>query len=141
MNMTDEAIADFLTQPNRHAIVGTNRRDGAPQLSPVWYVFENGTMFISIPEGSVKHRNLLRDPRVSVCVDGGRQDVRAVMLYGTVVIKHGDEPVTQEMEWRIIRAYYPAEDAAHQYYESVKDTPSVLLILTPERVVSQDYND
>ena len=139
--MTREAIDEFLTTPNRHAIVGTNRRDGAPQLSPVWYIYENGTMYISVPEGSAKHRNLQRDPRVSICVDGGRQDVRAVMLYGAVEIKERNDARTQEMRLRIIRAYYPAEDAARRYYETIEDTPSVLLILTPEKIVSQDYND
>ena len=141
MSMTRHAIDDFLMTPNLHAIVGTNRRGGAPQLTPVWYIYENGTMYISVPEGSAKHRNLQRDPRVAICVDGGRQDVRAVMLYGSVEIKSRDDAMTQEMRWRIVRAYYPTEDAARQYYETIEDTPSVLLVLTPEKTVSQDYND
>ena len=139
--MTRHAIDDFLMTPNLHAIVGTNRRGGAPQLTPVWYIYENGTMYISVPEGSAKHRNLQRDPRVAICVDGGRQDVRAVMLYGSVEIKSRDDAMTREMRWRIVRAYYPTEDAARQYYETIEDTPSVLLVLTPEKTVSQDYND
>lgn len=139
--MTPEAIDEFLSAPNRHAILGTNRRDGPPQLSPVWYIYEKSTMYISVAEASVKHQNLARDPRVAVCVDGGRRDVRAVMLYGAVEIKNTDEAITQEMRWRIIRAYYPSEDAALVYYESIRDRPSVLLIFTPETIVSQDYND
>ena len=141
MSMTPEAVTEFLNTPNRHAIVGTNRRDGAPQLSPVWYVYEDEKIYISVPEGSAKHRNLVRDPRVAVCVDGGRQDVRTVMIYGTVQIKDRDDALTQDMRWRIIRAYYPTEEKARRYYETLEDTPSVLLVVTPEKVVSQDYND
>lgn len=139
--MDAKTIEDFLTTPNRHAIVGTNRRDRAPHLSPVWYVYDGGTMYVSIREGCVKHRNLQRDPSISVCVDGGRQDVRTVTLYGTAEIKSADDPSVEEMRWRIIRAYYPTDEAARAYYESVRDMPTVLIALKPEKVSTQDFND
>ena len=139
--MDAKTVEDFLTAPNRHAIVGTNRREGPPHLSPVWYVYDGGVMYVSIRDGCVKHRNLQRDPRISVCIDGGRRDVRTVTLYGRAEIKSGDDPLTEKMRWRIIRAYYPTDEAARAYYESVRDMPSVLLVLKPDKVSSQDFND
>ena len=135
--MTPEAIDAFVKTPNLHAIVGTNRRDGAPQLSPVWYVYEDGVLYFQIIEGSAKHRNMERDPRISVCVDGGRADVRTVVFYGTAELRPGSD----EMSYRIIRAYYPTDEEAQAYYDSLEGQKSKLVVLAPDRIVSQDYND
>ncbi|MDQ7010373.1 MAG: PPOX class F420-dependent oxidoreductase [Mariprofundaceae bacterium] len=129
----------FLSAP-RHAIVGTNRADGPPQLSPVWYLYEDGKLYISVGAGTAKHRNLQRDPRISICVDGCHPDGRAVMIYGTTqIVKHGD-PLQQAMRWRIIRHYYEDEAAARQYAEPTQHLQSVLLIVTPEKIITQDFN-
>ncbi|HSF14889.1 MAG TPA: pyridoxamine 5'-phosphate oxidase family protein [Vicinamibacteria bacterium] len=140
-NMSAGEVTAFLEQRNLHAIMATISRDGTPQLSPVWYFHESGRMYISIPAGSVKHRNLSRDPRMGICVDGGRQDVRAVMLYGRGKLLGSDDPRTEAYRWLIIRRYYETEEDARLYYESIQEMPSVLVVFEPERIVSQDYND
>lgn len=135
--LSPEEITEFLQTPMLHAVVGTVAADGSPQLSPVWYVYDPPRVFISIPANSAKYRNLKRDPRISVCVDGGRDDVRAVMLYGRAELREGDPG----HRWRVIRAYYETEDEARAYLESVKDVPHKLVVFEPERVVSQDFRD
>jgi len=137
--MTPSQIEAFLEAP-RHAILATNRRNGAPQLSPVWSVFQDSLFYISVGAGTAKHRNLQRDPRVSLCVDGGHPDARAVMIYGTAELVKGDQPLRQEMRWRIIRHYHESEEAARRYANEVEDLPSVLVIVTPQRIISQDFN-
>ncbi len=52
--MTPAQIETFLKAP-RHAIVGTNRTNGAPQLSPVWYIHDDGRLYISIGAATAKH--------------------------------------------------------------------------------------
>ena len=138
--MTDAEIDAFLQQP-LHAILATHASEGPPQLSPVWFLYEDGRLSMSIVSGSAKHENLKRRPGVSLCIDGGRGDVRAVMLYGTAELRPGDDEASAAMRWRIIRRYYEREEDARSYYESVRDLPHVLLVLEPERVVSQDFSD
>jgi PPOX class probable F420-dependent enzyme len=137
--MTLSQIETFLKAP-RHAIMGTNREDGPPQLSPVWYVYQAGRFYISIGVETAKLRNLQRDPRVALCIDGGHPDARAVMIYGTAELVQGDDPSRKEMRWRIIRHYHESEDAARRYAQEVEDLPSVLVIVTPQRIISQDFN-
>ncbi len=51
------------------AVLGTYKRDGSPQLSPVVCVLaEEGRLLISTRETAMKVRNLRRDPRVVLCV-------------------------------------------------------------------------
>ena len=137
--MTSAEIEQFLQAP-RHAIAGTNPADGPPQLSPVWYLYEAGQVYISFAIDTAKFRNLKRDPRISLCVDGGHPDARAVMIYGKVEFLAWGEPLERDMWWRIIRHYHDSEAAALRYADSVRDVPSVLAVVTIEKIISQDFN-
>lgn len=137
--MTPAQIEEFLKAP-RHAVVATQARHGPPQLSPVWYLYEGGRMYISVGPESAKYRNLKRDPRISICVDGGYPDYRAVIIYGRAEIIEPGQPGQEEMRYRIIRQYHASEEEAREYAESTRDEPAALIVVTPERVLSQDFN-
>ena len=68
MPMTNQEMDLFLAE-SRNAIVATVNPDGFPQLTPIWFVWEDGKVFFSTTEPRLKTRNLKRDPRVSLCVD------------------------------------------------------------------------
>jgi PPOX class probable F420-dependent enzyme len=137
--MSTASVAEFLASP-RHAIIATNRIDGPPQLTPVWYIYEEGRMYISAGVETVKVRNLRRDPHVTICVDGGRPDTRYVILQGTVAIIEPHTGQQEEMRRRIIYHYHEHEDDARRYHESIRNSPSVLLVLAPGKIISQDFN-
>jgi PPOX class probable F420-dependent enzyme len=62
-----EATLRLLDGPN-YAVVATLNSDGSPQTSVVWVGRDGTDVLFSTVEGRVKHRNMLRDPRVSVSV-------------------------------------------------------------------------
>jgi PPOX class probable F420-dependent enzyme len=63
-----QRAVDFIRDHHR-AVLSTRRSDGSPQLSPVSAgVDDDGRILISTREPAVKVRNLIRDPRASLCV-------------------------------------------------------------------------
>lgn len=57
-----------LVDGKNYAVLATVNPDGGPQTSVVWVGRDDGDLLFSTVEGRVKHRNMLRDPRVSVTV-------------------------------------------------------------------------
>ena len=60
--------AKKLFQDKNLVFIATLMKDGSPQLSPVWANYENGHIMVNTAEGRIKHKNVLRDPRVAVSV-------------------------------------------------------------------------
>lgn len=66
--MNVQEAREFL-RDNHRGVLGTFRRDGMPQLSPVTVGLDaDGYATISTREPAYKVRNLRRDPRASLCV-------------------------------------------------------------------------
>ncbi len=65
--------------------IATLMKDGSPQLSPVWADFEDDHVMVNTAEGRVKHKNVLRDPRVAVSVVAHDDPLEMTTIRGTVV--------------------------------------------------------
>ncbi len=81
MELTEEQHA-FLGDPH-FAVVATIGPDGLPHQTVMWYLLEGDDLLLSTPHGSLKHRHLQRDPRLSVCVEDG---FRYVTVSGRVTL-------------------------------------------------------
>ncbi|MEV6371879.1 TIGR03618 family F420-dependent PPOX class oxidoreductase [Micromonospora musae] len=64
------AVEARLAQDPR-AWLCTLRPDGSPHVTPVWFVHAGGTWWVGCAEQSVKVRNVLADPRVSLALEDG----------------------------------------------------------------------
>lgn len=140
-DMTQAEIEKFLKAP-RFAVVGTNRMNGPPQLTPVWYLYENQKLYVSMFVESAKYKNLRRDPRASVCIAGDNPDARAVIFSGQVELFHDDgETWIKDIMWKLVRRYYNSDEEANSYMESDSNSgDSALAVLSPDRIIAQDYN-
>ena len=103
-------------------------------------MYEDACFYISTTPDTAKYRNLKRDSRISICVDGGREDVRTVMIYGAAQLIEGDNPLVEEMRWRIIRHYCDSEAEAREYLATTGDIDTALIVVTPHRIISQDFS-
>lgn len=65
--------------------IATIMKDGSPQLSPVWAEFVDGYVLVNTAEGRIKHKNVLRDPRVAVSVVNNNNPLDMTTIRGKVV--------------------------------------------------------
>lgn len=139
--MSDDELTAFLHEP-RHAIVATNRHGGPPQLSPVWFVYENGRLLFSVQSTSVKYANLRRDPRVAVCIDAGHPDARSVALYGSAELRLDDvDAAPDPLHERIARRCLDSQADAMSYLQKARAVSALVLVaLSPDKVLAHEYN-
>ena len=79
--MTPEERKAFLRE-HRLAIVGAERKDAPPQLSPVYYVMDGDDLLISTTATRAKAKVIRHNSRVSVCVLGEQQPFPYLTVYG-----------------------------------------------------------
>jgi PPOX class probable F420-dependent enzyme len=90
-----------LVDGKNYAVLATVNPDGSPQTSVVWVGRDGDDLLFSTVEGRVKHRNMRRDPRVSVTVIDWSDPENYVELRGRVTITpdHGRRLDTQ-LSWK-----------------------------------------
>ena len=69
------------------AFFGTVMKDGRPQVSPVWIDIEDNDdiILINTAQGRIKHKNISRDPRVSLSIIDRNNPYSMVSIQGTVI--------------------------------------------------------
>jgi PPOX class probable F420-dependent enzyme len=82
MAILDDKVRTFLEAP-RFAVVATINPDGTPQQTVLWYELQGDEIMMNTRRGRVKDLNLVRDPRLSFCVE---DDYHYVTLTGTATL-------------------------------------------------------
>jgi len=125
--MLEEKTIKLFQQKNI-VFIATLMTDGAPQLSPVWANYDSGYILVNTAEGRIKHKNILRDPRVAISVVSNNNPLDMTTIRGTVK--------------EIIPDYdYTHADKLTQQYMEQKNYPfkrenekRIVLKIKPERV-------
>jgi PPOX class probable F420-dependent enzyme len=124
--MDDKVVQLF--SANNLVFIATVMKDGSPQVSPVWANFEDGHVLINTAEGRIKHKNILRDPRVAVSVVSKDNPLDMTTIRGVVIelipdydYSHADKLTQQYMN----RPHYPFKR---------DDEKRVILKIKPDKV-------
>ena len=125
--MLEEKTIKLFQQKNI-VFIATLMKNGAPQLSPVWASYDSGYVLVNTAEGRVKHKNILRDPRVAVSVVSNDNPLDMTTIQGTVEeiihdydYAHADKLTQQYMG----RKHYPFKR---------ENEKRIILKIEPERV-------
>ncbi len=124
--LTDDQIA-LLREPVL-AHVATVMPDGSPQITPVWVDTDGEAILINTARGRVKHRNILRDPRVAVSLTARDDDHRTVVVRGRA--KLVDEGAEDHID-RLAKKYTGQD----RYPWRTPDMRRVTIRIVPEHVV------
>ncbi len=80
----DSKVINLLNGKNL-VFIATIMKDGSPQVSPVWANLEDEYIMVNTAEGRIKHKNVLRDPRVALSVVDSNNPLDMTSIKGTVV--------------------------------------------------------
>lgn len=127
------AELDELLGSSRTARAGTVGPDGGPHVSPLWFLWHAGAIWVTSLRRSRRARDIAAGSRVALCVDDGVEyaELRGAVLYG-VFVEAAGHPDLVEARRRFAAKYWGGAD--------VPDARShVWLRLEPERIVSWDF--
>ncbi|MGB3330120.1 MAG: PPOX class F420-dependent oxidoreductase [Thermomicrobiales bacterium] len=78
-----ESLQPLLTS-KAVAFVSTLGPHGEPQTTPIWFLWQDGAVHISLVDGRQKLKNLRRDPRISVVIVDPAEPTRDLELRGRI---------------------------------------------------------
>ncbi|MGW0845726.1 pyridoxamine 5'-phosphate oxidase family protein [Streptomyces sp. NPDC002787] len=138
--MMEPAELDEFLGAQRTCRVATVSSDGAPHVSPLWFVWDGTSLWLYSITRSRRWAALRRDPRVAVVVDEGEEygELRGVELSGAVefvgeVPRTGEpNPELVEVERLFARKNFGIDEMPH-------DGRHAWLRLTPEAIASWDF--
>ena len=123
-----EDVRTFLEEA-RFAVLATVNANGSPQQTVMWYELRGDTIVMNTRRGRKKDRNLIRDPRASLCIEDG---FRYVTLEGTIELV--DDPATGQADIAALaRRYHDAAKAEKMAREEFALQERVTLVLHVDR--------
>jgi PPOX class probable F420-dependent enzyme len=117
---------------NSRAVLGTRRREGTPQLSPVIVgVDDDGRLMVSSRETAFKVRNLRRDPSAYLCVMSDAFFGQWVQIDGRAEIVSLPEAMD------LLVDYYRRLSGEHEdwddYRSAMEREKRVMVLIAPDR--------
>src|SRR6476646_599302 len=111
--LTTEERDEFLTEL-RIGRLATQREDGGPHVTPIWYVWDGGRFVLTLGKSRRHLRNIERDPHVTLCVDEDPRTTdlskspRAVVCFGLANLVE-DEAGVREITAKVEQRYLPED--------------------------------
>ena len=128
MQINLEQKAAKLLQGKNLVFFATVMKDGSPQVSPVWADYEDEHVMVNTAEGRIKHKNVLRDPRVAVSVVDNNNQLDMTSIKGKVVEIIPDYDYTHAN--KLTKKYLGLE----QYPFRREEEKRIILKIKPEKV-------
>lgn len=126
--LTEKEIA-LLDEP-QIACLTTVNADGSLQTTPVWVETDGESVLFNTAKGRVKHRNIERDPRVSLVVVDNADPYRWVSVSGRAELS--DEEADDQID-RLAKKYTGEETYTRRREGEVRVSARV----APERLLSR----
>lgn len=134
--MTPELTEQFLAEPHV-GVVATLRRDGRPYTVPVWFHWDGDAVWLTGTDSRVWCRQLMTEPRVSLCVEAMSPVPGHVGIDGVAEVLTRDQmdiwPISQLLAEKYVGRGNPANDeAVDAFVANMKTEPRLLIRVVPE---------
>ncbi|MEY2417430.1 MAG: hypothetical protein QOG90_110 [Actinomycetota bacterium] len=138
--MTDDERRAFMLEGTRTGKLATTSANGAPHVTPIWFVLDGDDIVFTTHETSVKGRSLVREARVSMVVDDQAPPYSFVMVQGTADVSRD---LDELVRWATkIGARYMGADRADEFGRRNGVAGELLVRITPTKTVAmKDVSD
>lgn len=134
--MKPDVLEEFLQQPHV-GVIATLRRDGMPYTVPVWWLWKEGAVWLTGTYSRVWCKQLMRDPRASLCIEATSPVSGHVEFDGRCEAFELPDfdiwPISRELAQKYVGRGDPANaDAVERFFTNMQTEPRLLFRLTPE---------
>jgi len=134
--MSQAMIDEFLQQPYI-GVIATLRRDGRPYTVPVWWLWHEEAFWITGTYTRVWCRQLLHDPRASLCIETGAPRSGHIEADGRAEAFEFPDfdiwPISRMLAEKYVRPSAGGPFASvDAFFANMQTEPRLLFRLTPE---------
>lgn len=119
-----------LIEAKNFAHLATLLRDGSPHVAPVWVDHDGDIILINTAVGRVKHKNIMKDPRVGISITDQNNPYERVEIRGRVISE------TREGADEHIDKLANKYTGAKKYQKSSPDEKRIILKIEPLQISS-----
>lgn len=125
--LTEAERDAFLAEPAHIMNIATVDNDGAPLVTPIWFIQEEGRIWFTPRQHSEWLKHIRGDKRVALSIDETAIPYRKVVVRGTAQVDHevGHDDAWRDRYRRIAERYIPKDDA-NAYVDGTDDQPRAL---------------
>ncbi|MEV0614577.1 PPOX class F420-dependent oxidoreductase [Nonomuraea sp. NPDC050404] len=111
--MSDAEWREFVMSGTRTGKLAVTLADGAPHVTPIWFLLDGDAVVFNTGETSLKGKALSRDPRAALCVDDENPPYSYVLIKGSATLSLDLEEM---LAWSTeIGRRYMGDDRAEQF--------------------------
>ena len=136
MKMNSDEIIEFLNKDTFTGKVGTINKDGTTHITPIWYILDDDNHIIfTTSSKSLKGINLIKDPRISMCVDDQAPPFSFVIIKGIAKIFF-HSPDLLKFTTRIAERYM-GKELSLEYGKRNAVEEELLIKIIPTKIIGQ----
>lgn len=139
--LTESQVEDFLSKSKLNLLLGTVDSKGEPNIHPVWYHYENGTIYVETTKSSKKVKNIKNKNSVYFCIDDEKMPYKGVRGKATARISEDIEhniPIASKI---MIKYTGDLENKVAKFLmDGVKKGLSVILEIKPKYYSTWDHS-
>lgn len=139
--LTEEQTNAFLQNSKLNLLLGTIDKTMEPNVHPVWFLFQNGKLYVETSKTSKKAKNIHEKNTVYFCIDDEKIPYKGVRGKGKVTI-HDDPQFNLPIAEKIMLKYTGSlnNEVARFLLDGVKNGFSVILEISPDYFSTWDHS-
>ena len=140
--LTEEQTVEFLTDKKLNLLLGTVGGSGDPFIHPVWFLYENGKLYVETSKTSKKVQNIRHKNMVYFCIDDENLPYMGVRGRALVKISTDVENNIPIAERIMIKYTGDLENkVAKMLMDGVRAGQSATLEISPEYYSTWDHSE